>query len=76
VAFAGGIGENARRVREALCRDMEFLRIPLDEKSHRRPSSGDRLISRPSSSVAVLVVHTEEEVIVAREPVRVISGIK
>jgi acetate kinase len=76
VAFAGGIGENSWRVREAVCRDMEFLGIFLDGESNRQPASGDRLISRPSSSVAVLVVYTNEEIIVARETVRVISGIK
>lgn len=76
VAFAGGIGENAWRVREAVCRDMEFLGILLDAESNRQPAKGDRLISRPHSSVAVLVIHTNEEVIVARETVRVISGIK
>ena len=76
VAFAGGIGENAWRVREAVCRDMEFLGILLDAESNRQPANGDRLISRPHSSVAVLVIHTNEEVIVARETVRVISGIK
>jgi acetate kinase len=76
VAFAGGIGENSWHVREAVCRDMEFLGILLDAESNRQPANGDRLISRPHSNVAVLVIHTNEEVIVARETVRVISGIK
>jgi acetate kinase len=76
VAFAGGIGENSWRVREAVCRNLQFLGIALDEESNRRPASGDRVISQPDSSVAVLVVFTNEEIIVARETVRVISGIQ
>ncbi len=74
VAFAGGIGENSWRVREAVCRDMQFLGIALDEESNRRPASHDRLISQPDSSVAVLVVYTNEEIIVARETVRVLRS--
>lgn len=73
VAFAGGIGENSWRVREAVCREMQFLGILLDEEKNRQPSSSDRLISRADSKVAALVVHTNEEIIVARETVRVLA---
>ncbi|MFB3921064.1 MAG: acetate/propionate family kinase [Terriglobia bacterium] len=73
VAFAGGIGENSWRVREAVCREMEFLGIWLDEEKNRQPASGDRVISRPDSQVTALVVYTNEEIIVARETVRVLT---
>jgi acetate kinase len=74
VAFAGGIGENSWRVREAVCRDMEFLGIVLDTEINRQPASSDRLISSPRSNVALLVVYTNEEIIVARETVRVLAS--
>jgi acetate kinase len=74
IAFAGGIGENSWGVREAVCRDMEFLGVHLDREINRQPASGDRLISSPNSNVAVLVVHTNEEIIVARETVRVLTS--
>jgi acetate kinase len=73
VAFAGGIGENSWRVREAVCREMEFLGIFLDEGKNRQPTGGDRVISHSESDVAVLVVYTNEEIIVARETVRVLT---
>jgi len=73
VAFAGGIGENSWHVRQEVCRDMEFLGIELDEEKNRLPSSGDRVISSPNSKVAVLVVYSNEEIIVARETVRVLA---
>ena len=73
VAFAGGIGENSWRVREAVCREMEFLGIFLDEGKNRQPTGGDRVISHSESDVAVLVVYTNEEIIVARERVRVLT---
>lgn len=73
VAFAGGIGENSWRVREAVCREMEFLGMLVDEEKNRQPASADRVISRADSEVSVLVVYTNEEIIVARETVRVLT---
>ena len=73
VAFAGGIGENSWRVRQDVCRNLEFLGIELDEEKNRLASSGDRVISSADSKVAVLVVFTNEEIIVARETVRVLA---
>jgi acetate kinase len=73
IAFAGGIGENSWRVREAVCRDMEFLGIHLDQEINRQPASGDRMISSSNSDVAVMVVYTNEEIIVARETVRALG---
>ena len=74
VAFAGGIGENSWRVREAVCREMEFLGIFFDDMKNRQPASADRVISHSESDVAVLVVYTNEEIIVARETVRVLKA--
>jgi acetate kinase len=74
VAFAGGIGENSWRVRQEVCRDMEFLGIHLDNEANRQPSRADRIISSPGSGVAVLVVYTNEELVVARETARVLAA--
>ncbi len=74
IAFAGGIGENAWRVREAICRDMEFLGIALDDAKNHERASSDRVISAANSKVAVMVVYTNEEIIVARETVRVLTS--
>jgi acetate kinase len=73
VAFAGGIGENSWRVRQEVCRDMEFLGIHLDNEANCQPAHADRIISSPDSGVAVLVVYTNEEIMVARETARVLS---
>jgi acetate kinase len=73
VAFAGGIGENSWHVRQEVCRNLEFLGIELDEEKNRLPSSGDRVISSADSKVAVLVIYTNEEIVVARETVRVLA---
>jgi acetate kinase len=74
VAFAGGIGENSWRVRQEVCRDMDFLGIFLDDEANRQPARADRVISSPNSGVAVLVVYTNEEIVVARETMRVLTA--
>lgn len=73
VAFAGGIGENSWRVRQEVCRGLEFLGLRLDEEQNRAPGGGDRIISSPNSAVVALVVCTNEEIIVARETARVLA---
>jgi acetate kinase len=73
VAFAGGIGENSWQVRQEVCRGLEFLGLRLDDEKNRAPGSNDRIISSPDSHVAVLVIYTNEEIIVARETVRVLA---
>ena len=74
VAFAGGIGENSWRVRQEVCRDMDFLGMRLDDEVNCRPVRGDRVVSSPASGVAVLVVYTNEEIVVARETERVLAS--
>jgi acetate kinase len=74
IAFAGGIGENSWKVREACCRDLGCLGVELDLDANRRPSTSDRVISTPDSRVAIGVVYTNEEIVVARETVRVTEG--
>lgn len=73
LSFAGGIGENSSYVRQQVCRGLEFLGIHLDEEKNRAPGTGDRVLSRADSPVLVLLVYTNEEIIVARETVRVLK---
>jgi len=73
LAFAGGIGENSWRVRREVCSGLEYLGIHFNPSANRAPASGDRIISLPCSRVAVVVVNTNEELMVARETVRVLA---
>jgi acetate kinase len=63
LVFAGGIGENSPEVRRRICEGLEFLGITLDE---RRNESGAPLISTDQSRVAVQVIRTDEESMIAR----------
>lgn len=66
IAFTGGIGENSTWLRAQACRDLEFMGVKFDSLSNLT-GEGDRLLSRDSSQVKVLVLTTNEELIVARE---------
>ena len=73
VAFAGGIGENSQRVRAGVCQDLEFLGLHLDLEKNQAAGASDRIISRADSPVAILVIYTNEELMVAEETVRVLA---
>jgi len=63
LVFAGGVGENAPVVRTRICEDLAFLGIELDE---RRNGTNADVISSPSSRCTVRVIHTDEELMIAK----------
>lgn len=66
IAFAGGIGENGVKVRERVCDGLEFLGVCLD-KQRNRVRGEEAVISTDDSKVKVMVVPTNEEIVVARK---------
>jgi len=63
LVFAGGIGENASSIRERICGGLDFLGIVLDA---RRNAQNDALISPDGTRVKVRVIHTDEELMIAK----------
>jgi acetate kinase len=63
LVFTGGIGENASAVRARICEGLEFLGIVLDEKQN---AANEGVISAIGSRVLVRVIHTDEELVIAR----------
>jgi acetate kinase len=70
LVFAGGIGENAPRVRARICDGLGFLGIELDDN---RNTANEGVISRDAIRVAVRVMHTDEEVMIAKSVCRVLN---
>jgi acetate kinase len=70
LVFAGGIGENAPVVRARICDGLGFLGIELEEKRNVANAS---VISAAASRVAVRVIHTDEELMIARSVCRVLN---
>ena len=73
IVFTGGIGENSSHVRAAACRDMQWAGIELDEARNGQVD-GETEISASGSRVAVWVVPTNEELIVARQAAELVEG--
>jgi acetate kinase len=70
LVFAGGIGENAPPVRERICDGLGFLGIDLDRQ---RNAKNAPLISPDAGRVSVRVIHTDEELIIARSTARILD---
>jgi acetate kinase len=70
LVFAGGIGENAPKVRARICAGLGFLGIELDEQ---RNAGNEALISTSASRVPVRVIHTDEEWMIAKTVCKVLG---
>jgi acetate kinase len=70
LVFAGGIGENAPIIRARICEGLAFLGIELEEK---RNAMNAQLISSDRDRVAVRVIRTDEEFMIARLVSRVLG---
>jgi len=73
LVFTGGIGENSPGLRARICSGLEFLGVELDPERNLNPGTAGGVASRDGASAAVVVVHTNEELVVARETVRVLG---
>ena len=68
IVFTAGIGENTPTVREDVCTGLEFLGVEFDSKANLAINDGSiREISKPGSKVKVLIIPTNEELVIARE---------
>ncbi len=75
VVFTGGIGENSAEIRAAICDGMEWLGLEIEAERNREMSGGrEGLISTDDSRLAALVIPTDEELLIARDTVRVVEA--
>lgn len=70
ITFTAGIGENHPPTRKAVCSNLKFLGVKIDGKKN---NSNATVISKPSSRVKVLVIPTDEELMIAKETKEVIN---
>jgi acetate kinase len=67
ILFTGGIGENDFTVREAVCKNLEFMGVKLDEKLNHGLRGEDTVLSTNDSRVKVLLLTTDEELVIATD---------
>ena len=75
IVFTGGIGENAPEVRAQICEGLECLGLELDSERNAKCTGGcEDLISTEDSRLAAYTIPTDEELLIARDTVRSVSG--
>jgi len=73
LVFTAGVGENSSVLRQAVCDGLTFLGIELDDKRNNERRKDVRTISTDSSRVKVLVVPTNEELLIARDTFEIVQ---
>ncbi|WP_456441794.1 acetate/propionate family kinase [Caldithrix abyssi] len=76
IVFTGGIGENSSLVRKNALSELEFLGIKIDHHKNEEKSKGERDISAADSGVKVLVIPTNEELVIAMDTMQIVSQLK
>lgn len=75
LVFTAGIGENTSVVREAICANMDYFGIKIDKEKNQQRNDGKlHDISASDSKVKVLVIPTNEELVIARETKELLEG--
>ena len=67
IVFTAGLGENQDTLRERICTNMEYLGIKFDHEANKGVRGKEKKISAPDSKVAVYIVPTNEELVIARD---------
>lgn len=74
IVFAGGIGENSAEIRGRICRDMEWCGLTLDAAANQELTGGkEGRMSTERSKLHAFVIPTDEELLIARDTVRLIE---
>ncbi|MEF2964307.1 acetate kinase [Paenibacillus sp. M1] len=76
IVFTAGVGENSAIVREKVCENLTYLGVEIDKELNKIRSGEPRRISTPNSKVEVLVVPTNEELVIARDTLRIVQEMK
>ena len=75
IVFTAGLGENNPDLRKAACSDMDFLGIKIDDEMNKKAFRQSDIIkiSAEDSKVAVYVIPTNEELVIARDTAELIG---
>ena len=71
IVFTAGVGENSPEVRDNICNRLGWLGVEIDESANAENAG---MISRPGSTAAVLVIPTDEELMIARHTLDLVGS--
>ena len=72
ITFTAGVGENQVRVRKEICEYLKFMGVKIDDERNKVKSE-EALISTDDSSIPVWVIPTNEELVIARDTLRLVT---
>ena len=67
ILFTGGVGENQSDCRETACKGLEFMGVKIDKEVNQTIHGDEAIISTPDSKVKVVVIPTDEELMIASD---------
>ena len=76
IIFAGGVGENQADCRETVLEGLEFMGVELDKEVNARTRGEEAILSTPTSKVKVLLIPTDEELMIASDTYEIVKGMK
>jgi acetate kinase len=72
--FTGGIGENAPDMRADICKELNYMGITVDESKNAGLRGKEAIISKDNEKVQVMVVPTNEELVIAQDTMGIVVG--
>jgi acetate kinase len=73
ILFTGGVGENQADCREAACSGLEFMGVKLDKEINNVTRGEETIISTADSKVKVVVIPTDEEMMIASDTLELVK---
>lgn len=73
IVFTAGVGENQPSLREEVCKKLTYLGVEIDVEKNKNLRGKEALISTPESKVAVCVIPTDEELMIASDTMALVK---
>ena len=74
IVFTAGVGENQTDLREEACKNLEYLGIKINKEVNDKVHGEEAIISTDNSKVKVVVVPTDEEIVIARDTMELVAN--
>ena len=73
IVFTAGVGENQTKMREEVCKGLEFMGVKIDVAKNATIRGEEAIISTPDSKVTVVVIPTDEELMIASDTMALVK---
>lgn len=76
IVFTAGVGENQDIVRELVCTDMEYMGVEMDVEKNSKIRAEEAVLSMPESKVKIVLIPTDEELMIASDTMSLVTNMK